>query len=361
MKIVTIVGARPQFVKAAPVSRALRLECREYLVHTGQHYDQNMSQLFFDELEIPAPDLNLEIGSGPHGLQTGQMMVAIEQVLLREKPDWVLVYGDTNSTLAGAVAASKLTIPIAHVEAGLRSFNRTMPEEINRILTDRVSQLLFCPTITAEKHLAHEGIRDGVHITGDVMYDAALFFADLAKQKATLMQRLGLSPRSYVLATIHRAQNTDDQATLTAIVDALLAGGHTIVFPVHPRTRGFLQRYGLLERIKTCTNLHLLEPVGYLDMIQLEQNAAAIVTDSGGVQKEAYFFKTPCITLRDETEWTETVSDGWNLLVGTDQKKITRAMSTFHPHQPQGQHYGDGHAGEKIAEILTGRSMQTRN
>ncbi len=352
MKILTIVGARPQFIKAAPVSRALRKGCRECLVHTGQHYDQNMSQLFFDELEIPAPDLNLEIGSGSHGLQTGQMLVAIEQVLLREKPDWVLVYGDTNSTLAGAVAAAKLMIPIAHVEAGLRSFNRTMPEEINRILTDRVSQLLFCPTVTAEKHLANEGIRNGVYVTGDVMYDAALYFAGLAKEKSAILQRLGLSGKSFILATIHRAQNTDDQATLTRIVEALLSSQQTVVFPVHPRTRGFLERYGLLQRIRAHNQLHLLEPVGYLDMIQLEQNAAVIVTDSGGVQKEAYFYKTPCITLRDETEWTETVSDGWNLLVGTNQEKIVDAITNFNPQQSQGNHYGDGHAGEKIAGIM---------
>jgi UDP-N-acetylglucosamine 2-epimerase len=355
-KIVTIVGARPQFIKASPVSRALRKTCREYLVHTGQHYDQNMSQLFFDELAIPAPDLNLEIGSGPHGLQTGQMLVAIERVLQAEKPDWVIVYGDTNSTLAGALAAGKLGIPIAHIEAGLRSFNRTMPEEINRILTDRISSLLFCPTRSAVNHLAAEGIRNGVHLTGDVMYDAALYFAEMAQKKSTVLQDQGLPPKSYILATIHRAQNTDDPVALTRIVEALLACGQTVVFPVHPRTRGFLDRYGLLEKIRSAGDLVLLEPVGYLDMIRLEQNATRIVTDSGGVQKEAYFFQTACITLRNETEWTETVADGWNLLVGTDQQKIVNAMVSFSPKQSRAEHYGDGHAGEKIAEIITNGS-----
>jgi len=353
MEVVTIVGARPQFIKAAPVSKALRMTCREFLLHTGQHYDANMSQLFFDELEIPAPDVNLEIGSGPHGQQTGQMLVAIERVLQQEKPDWVLVYGDTNSTLAGAVAASKLNVPIAHVEAGLRSFNRTMPEEVNRILTDRVSSLLFCPTETAKSHLAAEGIRDGVHLVGDVMYDAALHFAELAQVKSTILQRNNLQPKSFILATIHRSQNTDDVAALRPIVEALLESEQTVVWPVHPRTSGFLEKFGLLKKLQWNGVLRLLEPVGYLDMIRLEQNARCIVTDSGGVQKEAYFFRTPCITLREETEWTETVTDGWNRLVGTDKRKILDAMASFHPDRPQGRHYGDGHAAVEIAKILT--------
>jgi len=353
MKIMTIVGARPQFVKAAPVSRALRKIGEEFLLHTGQHYDANMSQLFFDELEIPAPDLNLEIGSGPHGLQTGQMLVAIEKALMAQQPDWVLVYGDTNSTLAGAVAAAKLNIPIAHVEAGLRSFNRLMPEEINRILTDRISALLFCPTRTAVTHLADEGIRSGVHWTGDVMYDAALHFAALAEIKSTVLQKLALQPRSYVLATVHRAQNTDEPAALSRIMGALLESGQTIVFPVHPRTAGFLRKYGLMEKMTASGRIRLLEPVGYLDMICLEKNARRIVTDSGGVQKEAYFFQTPCVTLREETEWSETVDDGWNVLTGTDPQKIVRAVTSFNPTRPQGRHYGDGRAADRIAEILS--------
>lgn len=350
--IVTIVGARPQFIKAAPVSRALRMRCREFLVHTGQHYDTNMSQLFFDELGIPAPDVNLEIGSGPHGRQTGHMLTAVEKVLQREKPDLVMVYGDTNSTLAGAIAAAKMNIPIAHVEAGLRSFNSLMPEEINRVLTDRISNLLFCPTATAVKHLAAEGITEGVHLTGDVMYDAALHFAEQARVKSRILQALKLAARSFVLATVHRAQNTDEAQILQRIVEAMLASGKTIVFPVHPRTRGFLQKYGLLERLSQQERIRLIEPVGYLDMIQLEQAAERILTDSGGVQKEAYFFKTPCITMRDETEWTETVMDGWNLLVGTDREKILQGLVEFQPQQNQNNHYGDGHAGEKIAELL---------
>ncbi|HPI71826.1 MAG TPA: UDP-N-acetylglucosamine 2-epimerase (non-hydrolyzing) [bacterium] len=353
MKIMTIVGARPQFIKAAPVSRALRKIADEFLLHTGQHYDANMSQLFFDELQIPAPDLNLEIGSGPHGLQTGQMLVAIEKALMAQQPDWVLVYGDTNSTLAGAVAAAKLNIPIAHVEAGLRSYNRLMPEEINRILTDRISALLFCPTSCAVTHLAEEGIRSGVHWTGDVMYDAALYFAALAQTKSAVLQKLNLQPHSYVLATVHRAQNTDDPAALSRIMGALLESGQTIVFPVHPRTAGFLRQYGLLEKMAACSRIRLLAPVGYLDMICLEKNARRIVTDSGGVQKEAYFFQTPCITLREETEWSETVEDGWNVLTGTDPEKIVQAVSSFHPTRPQGRHYGDGRAADRIAELLS--------
>jgi UDP-N-acetylglucosamine 2-epimerase len=352
-KIVTIVGARPQFIKAAPVSRALRKTCTEFLVHTGQHYDANMSQLFFDELEIPAPDINLEIGSGPHGQQTGQMLTAVEKMLQTEKPDFVMVYGDTNSTLAGAVAAAKMKVPIAHVEAGLRSFNKLMPEEINRVLTDRISDLLFCPTAVAVRHLAAEGICVGVHLTGDVMYDAALYFAEQAREKSGILDTLHLSAKQFVLATVHRAQNTDDPQIMQTIVEAMLASDKTIVFPVHPRTRGFLQKYGLLERLTKQERVRLIEPVGYLDMIQLEQAADRILTDSGGVQKEAYFFKIPCITMREETEWTETVEDGWNVLVGNDQEKIVHGLMHFQPQQKQNNHYGDGRAGEKIAELLS--------
>lgn len=352
LKIATIIGARPQFVKAAPVSRILRQTHNEFLIHTGQHYDGNMSQLFFDELGIPHPDINLGIGSGPHGEQTGKMMVALEKVLLEQKPDLVLIYGDTNSTLAGAVVASKLLLPVAHVEAGLRSFNRTMPEEINRILADRVSELLFCPTQTAMQHLAAEGIAQGVHLTGDVMYDAAIRFGELAKQKNSVLQRLQVEPQNYLLATCHRPQNTDLRENLASIVNAFIESGEQVIFPVHPRTRVFLEQFGLADRLRETERVRLLEPVGFLEMIQLEQNAKKILTDSGGVQKEAYFYGVPCITLREETEWVETVADGWNLLVGADKNKILSAIAGFHPSQPQSRHYGDGHASEKIAEII---------
>lgn len=348
--ILTIVGARPQFIKAAVVSRVLRQHHREFLLHTGQHYNQNMSQLFFDEMDIPAPDLNLEIGSAAHGEQTAKMLIGVERVLMTEKPDMVMVYGDTNSTLAGAVAAAKLNIPIVHVEAGLRSFNRSMPEEINRIVADRIADLLFCPTTTAVHHLQSEGITRGVHLTGDVMYDAANHFANMAADKSKIMQQLHLEEKKYLLATCHRSQNTDDPAALSAIVAALIDCDEKVVFPLHPRTRGFLRDLNLLNKSK---NINFIQPVGYLDMIQLEKNASKIITDSGGVQKEAYFYRVPCITLRGETEWVETVEDGWNVLVGADRDKILSAISSFAPSHPQGDHYGTGDASEKIVAILS--------
>jgi UDP-N-acetylglucosamine 2-epimerase len=352
LKIVTIVGARPQFIKASPVSRALRREHKEFLLHTGQHYDRNMSQLFFEELEIPEPDLNLEIGSGLHGEQTAQMVVGIERVLVEQKPDRVLVYGDTNSTLAGALAAVKLNIPVDHIEAGLRSFNRQMPEEINRILTDRAADLLFCPTATAVAHLWHEGITSGVHNTGDVMFDAALHFADLASARSSILERLAVAPGGYLLVTCHRPQNTDDPEALSAIVNALIDSGEQVVFPIHPRTTGFLRRCGLMERLEAAGRIRVIEPVGYLEMIQLEQHARMIVTDSGGVQKEAFFYHIPCVTLRDETEWVETVKDGWNLLVGSEYDRILDAIRTFAPPARQMAHYGNGHASAEIVRLL---------
>ncbi|HNW59352.1 MAG TPA: UDP-N-acetylglucosamine 2-epimerase (non-hydrolyzing) [bacterium] len=352
LNIVTIVGARPQFIKAAPVSRALRREHREFLLHTGQHYNRNMSQLFFDELGIPEPDLNLEIGSGPHGEQTARMLVGIEKVLKEQKPDRVLVYGDTNSTLAGALAAAKLNIPVDHIEAGLRSFNMKMPEEINRILTDRIAALLFCPTATAVTHLWHEGITKGVHNTGDVMFDAALHFADLAAAKSAILQRLNLTPGAYLLVTCHRPQNTDNPEALTAIVEALIACEERVVFPLHPRTVGFLRQDGLMERLERSGRITVIEPVGYLEMIQLEQHARMIVTDSGGVQKEAFFYRVPCVTLREETEWVETVTDGWNRLTGARLERILDAIRTFTPPAEQKAHYGTGHASEAIVRLL---------
>jgi UDP-GlcNAc3NAcA epimerase len=323
VKIVSVVGARPQFIKTAPVSRILRSRgLTEVLVHTGQHYDRNMSALFFEELGIPDPDFNLGVGSGSHGRQTGQMLMRIEEVLLQERPDWVLVYGDTNSTLAGALAAVKLRIPVAHVEAGLRSFNREMPEEHNRVLTDHVADLLFCPTRTAVDHLSAEGVTQGVHLTGDVMYDAVLFNSDLAESRSDVLSRLGLTSSRYLLATVHRPQNTDDPGPLSAILTAFGELGETVVFPAHPRTKVSLARFDL----PVPANVHLVDAVGYLDMLVLEKHARLIMTDSGGVQKEAYFFAVPCVTLRDETEWVETVRAGWNLLAGADVARIVAAV-----------------------------------
>ena len=309
MKVATIVGARPQFIKCAPVSRKLRESAAEVLIHTGQHYDSNMSELFFHDLEIPEPDYNLGVGSGTHGEQSGEMLKQIEKVLLKEKPDYVLVFGDTNSTLAGALAAAKLCIPVAHVEAGLRSFNRRMPEEINRVVTDHLSSLLFCPTETSVNNLAREGITEGVHLVGDVMYDALLLNSRRAEEKSKILEALRLQPKSYFLATVHRAENTDDPRRLAAIVKAfeMISDIFTVVWPVHPRTRKVLESYGLR---KNGQSFSILDPVSYLDMLCLEKDAKGILTDSGGVQKEAYWLKVPCITLREESEWIETLQYG---------------------------------------------------
>lgn len=316
MKILTIVGARPQFIKAAAVSRVLRKQFREVLVHTGQHYDDNMSQVFFNELEIPRPDYNLGIGSGGHGVQTGAMLADIEEILLKEKPDRVLVYGDTNSTLAGALAAAKLHIPVAHVEAGLRSFNRRMPEEINRVLTDHVADLLFCPSKTAVANLAAEGVCSGVHLVGDVMYEAVMHAVAVARQKSDVLERLSVTPGGYALATIHRAENTDDPERLARLVAALqeISRKMPVLFPIHPRTKEKLAGMAMGEG----NDLHLMEPLGYLDMVRLTAGASVVLTDSGGLQKEAYWLQVPCVTLREETEWVETVQQGWNVLAGAE-------------------------------------------
>ncbi|MBH8597777.1 non-hydrolyzing UDP-N-acetylglucosamine 2-epimerase [Thermoactinomyces sp. CICC 10523] len=350
MKILTVVGARPQFIKAAPVSRAIRKQADEILVHTGQHYDKSMSDVFFSELHIPVPDYHLHVGSKSHGAQTGEMLSRIEEVILKEKPDCLLVYGDTNSTLAGALAASKLHVPVAHVEAGLRSFNKRMPEEINRILTDHVSEWLFCPTQTAVNHLATEGIRRGVHLVGDVMLDAVQYNSRLANEKSGILKELNIKTGEYILITLHRAENTDDPARLSQIISALNELPLPAVLPLHPRTKGKMAQMGLAI---TNPNVKLIEPVGYLDMLQLEVNAKKILTDSGGVQKEAFFAKVPCITMRDETEWTETVELGANLLVGADQSKILNAVDNFTVDFTRMKDvFGDGRASEKITDQL---------
>jgi UDP-GlcNAc3NAcA epimerase len=357
LKLLTVVGARPQFIKAAAVSRVIRHDhagrIEEVIVHTGQHFDENMSRVFFDELDIPAPRYNLEISGGSHGAMTGRMLESIEQVMLQEKPDGVLIYGDTNSTLAGALAAAKLHIPVAHVEAGLRSFNMRMPEEINRIVADRLATLLFCPTATAVMNLEREGIVSGVHDVGDVMYDISLFYRSLARERSRAMGDLGLEDANYVLATCHRAENTDDPVRLHGIADALAAIAEQcpVVLPLHPRTRNMLATQGEMNRLGKGK---LVEPLPFLDMIRLEQSAKAIITDSGGVQKEAYFFGVPCITTRDETEWVETVASGWNRLVGADRQRIVEAWNaTTHPAERPG-FYGDGTAANKIVKLLQG-------
>lgn len=361
MKIVTIVGARPQFIKAAAVSRAIDAHnaahaaraIEEVILHTGQHYDDNMSQVFFDQLAIPAPRYNLNIGSLSHGAQTGRMLQGIEPVLQQEQPDWVLVYGDTNSTLAGALAARKLNLRVAHVEAGLRSFNRSMPEEINRVLADRISDLLFCPTETAVANLRAEGVARGIEQVGDVMYDASLFSREQARRSSTILERLRLEPRTFVLATVHRAENTDDAARLGGICDGLarVAERWRVVLALHPRTRRLLAESHSEARLG---KVEIIEPVPYLDMIRLEESARAICTDSGGVQKEAFFYRVPCITLRDETEWVETVAAGWNTLVGADAQAIPRAVQTAEraPAEAANSFYGDGNAAGRIVEIL---------
>lgn len=385
MKIVTVVGARPQFIKAAVVSRAIddynqmasppSAAIREILVHTGQHFDDNMSKIFFEELDIPLPHYNLGIGGTSHGAMTGRMLERIEQVLLDEKPDWVLVYGDTNSTLAGALAAAKLHIPVAHVEAGLRSFNRRMPEEINRILTDHVASLLFCPTDQAVGNLRREGfkhVRGGnnsgvnpgsplVCKVGDVMYDAALFYAPKAERVSTIIERLEVQPRGYVLATVHREENTDNPERLRNIFAGLaqVARELPVILPLHPRTRQALDQTD--AAIKNSRNLILLPPLGYLDMICLEKNANVIITDSGGVQKEAFFYRIPCITLRQETEWVELVELGCNRLAGSDPQSISFQVADLVRHENSSDFdvpiYGEGDAGKLILEILLAHKL----
>lgn len=347
-KIVTILGARPQFIKAAALSVVLKESFDEVLVHTGQHYDSNMSDVFFEELKISKPDYHLNIGSGSHGAMTGEMLIDIEKVLEIEKPDFVLVYGDTNSTLAGALAASKMLIPVIHVEAGLRSFNKSMPEEQNRILTDHLSSLSFAPTQTAIENLEKEGITKGVHLVGDVMYDGILRFAELAKEKSAILNELKLQEKSFILCTIHRAENTNHANHLKAVFEALNESGEYIVLPLHPRTLKYMSDYG----IQASENVRIIEPVGYLDMVRLEDAAKKIVTDSGGVQKEAFFLGVPCVTLREETEWVETVEDGWNMLVGTSKDRILEAIASFSPGTKRKNHFGDGTSTVKIKDAI---------
>lgn len=375
MKIATIVGARPQFIKAAAVSRAVSKSnnnsqtsdhIKEIIIHTGQHFDKNMSDIFFEELEIPKPDYLLDIHGLSHGAMTGQMMEKNEDVLLAEKPDTVLVYGDTNSTLAGALAASKLHIPVAHVEAGLRSFNRRMPEEINRVVADHVSTILFCPTETAVNNLKKEGLHNianpinritsnnpAVINVGDVMYDSVLFYSGKAEKDLNILGKLKIQPKGYGLVTIHRAENTEDIERLEQILKGLteISKDLLLVWPMHPRVKNYIKKLNFTFK---HNRLKVIDPVGYLDIVNLEKNAKTIFTDSGGIQKEAYFFQVPCITLRDETEWIETVESGFNVLTGADERKILDAyynLPAVEILNPQ-NFFGDGHASEKIVGIM---------
>jgi UDP-GlcNAc3NAcA epimerase len=349
MKIVSIVGARPQFIKAAALGRELRRRHREVLVHTGQHYDYQMSGVFFDGLEMPTADVNLGVGSGSHGAQTGAMLGRIESVLTLEQPDWVVVYGDTNSTLAGALAASKLHIPVAHVEAGLRSFNRRMPEEINRVVADHLSSALLCPSDTAIDNLTAEGITNNVHFVGDIMLDVLNWGRDrLASRPSEILQKLALTEKRYVLATVHRSENTDDPARLGRILNALGSLQETVVFPVHPRTRKEMTKH----HRRPSPQLRTIDPVGYLDMLSLTRSARLVLTDSGGLQKEAYWLGVPCVTLRDETEWVETVKVGWNALAGSDCDRIVEMAKTFAPPALRPPLYGDGGAAARCTELL---------
>jgi UDP-N-acetylglucosamine 2-epimerase len=348
-RFLSVVGARPQFIKAALLSKELRKNSNEILVHTGQHYDVELSDFFFETLDIPRPDYNLGVGSSSHAKQTGEILVALEKAIQRENPDVLITYGDTNSTLAGALGAVKLGVGIAHVEAGLRSYNRSMPEEINRVLTDHISDLLFCPTETSVANLEKEGITEGVHLVGDVMYDIALRYRSLAEERQT-HKRFGLKGGEYVLVTVHRQSNTDDRDNLANIVNALIECDSPVLFPAHPRVEKSLRAYDLYDKLGE--KVKVVKPQDYVDFASLLLSCRNVVTDSGGVQKEAYFYEKPCITLRDETEWVETVEDGWNVLVGTDTRKIIQAVQDFEPKGKRSDHYGDGKAVEKISEIL---------
>jgi UDP-GlcNAc3NAcA epimerase len=378
IKIVTIIGARPQIIKAAALSRAIRThyskQITEVIVHTGQHYDENMSEVFFSELGIPQPDYNLQVGSGAHGKQTARMIEGIEDILVKEKPDYIVLYGDTNSTLAGAVAASKIHVPIVHIEAGLRSYNKSMPEEINRILCDHCSTLLFSPTKTGYDNLIREGFNadsaapfssdnPAIYHCGDVMYDNSLYFSDMAAESSMVLTQNKLTPDKYILSTIHRNNNTDDPVRLGALFEALLQivsrSGMDLVLPLHPRTAKMLKSNlttELYERITQTKQIKIIPPVSFLDMIRLEQQAAMIITDSGGVQKEAYFFKKPCIILRPETEWKEIVEVGAAVITDADEKRIVAAYEKFSSNPPAGfpEIFGDG----KAAEFICGEMLE---
>lgn len=362
MYILSIVGARPQFVKVSAFHRAIteHKNLVHFILHTGQHYDKNMSNVFFEEMQIPSPNVNLNIGGGTHGENTGRMIEQIEKILIKENPDWVILFGDTDSTLSGAIAASKIEIPIAHVEAGLRSWNRSMPEEINRILTDNCSNVLFSPSEIATQNLLAEGIDENRIIsTGDIMFDVAIHFKKQLKGKSNALASIGLKTKNYALATIHRAENTKNKEQLKAVMDCISCINQVVILPLHPRTAGALKAYGL----KLPSNVKPVNPIGYKDMLELEMNASLIATDSGGVQKEAYFNKVPCITLRKETEWIELVDAGVNFIVGSNKKKMKKALRWINENQLDfsGNLYGDGRAAQKMVETLLRYEMKNSN
>jgi len=356
IKIIAVVGARPNFIKIAPFASAIKNKkiFDFIIVHTGQHYDYEMSKFFFKELKIPVPDYNLNIGSAPHAIQTGKIMMGLEPIFIKEKPDIVVVFGDVNSTLAGALTAAKLNIKICHIESGLRSYDRRMPEEINRVLTDRISDFLFCPTKTAVNNLKKEGIIKGVYNTGDLMYDIFLENIKKIKKQPEMLKKMGISPKDYLLLTIHRSSNTDNPKKLKEIIEIIIKSKENIIFPCHPRTKSKIKDLDLSK----FNNIKIISPLGYLEMINLEKNAKKIITDSGGVQKEAYWLKAPCITLRDNTEWNETLKDKWNILVGFDKAKITKAISGFNPAGKQNRHFGSGNTAKKMVEILHEEGLQ---
>jgi UDP-N-acetylglucosamine 2-epimerase len=360
MRVLTLVGNRPQFIKAAAVSAVLRERHEEVLVHSGQHYDDELSAVFFRELGVPAPDHELGVGSAPDGIQVGRIMHAFEPVAAAVSPDVTLVYGDTNTTLAGALSAARLRVPLAHVEAGMRSYDRSMPEERNRVLTDHLSDLLLCSTETAVANLEREGITEGVELVGDVMADVALAMASVARQTSDVRSQLGVQSGRYLLVTAHRAGNVDDPGALERLVEILLALPMPAVFPVHPRTRERLADAGALESLERHDGLRLTQPLGYVDFLALLQEAAAVVTDSGGVQKEAYLAATPCVTLRDTTEWTETVELGWNRLVGLDVQRALAALNGIEAPASRPDLYGGGHAARRVVEALERWVSRTR-
>ena len=349
IKIISVDGARPQFIKCFPISRELQKIHTHVLLHTGQHYDYDLSKIFFDQLDIIEPKYNIGVGSGTHGEQTGKMLIGIERILLKENPDLVLVYGDTNSTLAGTLAAVKLHIPVGHIEAGLRNFDNALPEEINRIIVDHSSDFLFVPTKTAMNNLKQEGITESVYLTGDVMYDALIYSLGIA-EKSKILEKLNIKPNEYFLTTFHRPSNTDDVKNLSSILEALSEMDEEVVFPIHPRTLKFIKRYGLKKKIKE--NILLIKPMDYINFLWLEKNAKKIITDSGGIQKEAYLLKVPCITLMESTSWIETMEDGWNTLVGTDKEMIIKMAKSCKPVDKQQHNFGGGKASKKIGEII---------
>jgi UDP-N-acetylglucosamine 2-epimerase len=364
IKIATVIGARPQFIKAASLSRYIKkisnsinnnlINLQEIIIHTGQHYDFNMNDTFFNELELPKPDYNLGIGSDTHARQTGRMMIELENILLSEKPDYVLIYGDTNSTIAGSLTAVKMDIPLAHVEAGLRSYDRKMPEEVNRVVSDTVSTLLFCPTDVAVTNLKKEGITKNVHNVGDIMLETYQYYKDKAEKSSKILKVLGLKPKKYFLCTIHRVSNTDNKNNLKNILVGLSESKKQIILPIHPRTKKIIEQN---QDIKDLIggNINIIDPIGYFDMIMLEKNARKIITDSGGVQKEAYFNKVPCITLRENTEWVETIHNGVNILAGIVPENITEAINNFLPDEKRftTNLFGDGQTSAKIIKIIS--------